>query len=256
MSNMIAAIGLVGLTLPTHAADKGTVLVIGAGRTGAPLAKILLDEGYKVRVLMRNTNKPSELPAAAERVQADVTKPETLPAALKGADYVISTVGATGGETPEEVAFKGVANLAQAAKAAKVKQFVLMSSTFAGASDPVVRISSTDTFPQGKYGMVLMWEGKGEEALRASGVPYTIVRPGHLSICEPGKAGLKVANPEGLVGEHSCRADIALVMAATLNNKDALGKTIGVVTDSKAQPGAWKADFAKVKKDNGKPVGP
>lgn len=247
---VIAAALAATFALPVLAADsKGTVVVVGAGRSGTPLTKILLDEGYKVRVMVRDPSKVTDLPAAAQKVQGDVTKPDTLPAALKGADYVISTIGSTGDALPEDVDFKGVANLAKASKAANVKQIVLMSSTSAGDTNP-------ETFLNKRRSMVLMWKGKGEEAVRESGVPYTVVRPGGLGECDPGKAGLKVANPEGLVGERSCRSDIGLVMAASLNNKDALGKTIGVVTDPKAQPGAWKADIAKVKKDNGKPVGP
>jgi uncharacterized protein YbjT (DUF2867 family) len=230
---------------PAAAADKGSVLVVGAGKSGGPLAKILVDQGYKVRVLMRDTSKGAELPAAAAKVQADVTKPETLPAALKGVDYVISTIGAGGmkpGGTPEDVDYKGVANLADAAKAAKVKQMVLMSSLGAGDASPEAYLNKA-------FGMVLMWKGKGEDHLRKSGVPYTIVRPGGLKDCEPGKAGLAVAAPEGLNGPAVCRADVGLVMAAALGNKDALGKTIGVVTDPNGQPDAWKAKLAAIKKD-------
>jgi len=237
---VVAGLAL-GLALPAVAADKGMVLVVGAGRTGTPLAKILAADGYKVRMLMRDPNKVAELPAGTEKVKADITQPQTLPAAMKGVDYVISTVGASG-ELPENIDYKGVANLADAAKAAMVKQFVLMSSTSAGDSNP-------ETFLNKRNNMVLMWKGRGEDHLRKTGVPYTIVRPGGLGDCDPGKAGLTLADPEGLVGERSCRSDIALVMAASLGNRDALGKTIGVVTDPKGKPDVWRADFAKLKKD-------
>jgi uncharacterized protein YbjT (DUF2867 family) len=230
---------------PAAAADKGTVLVIGAGKTGAPLAKILSAEGYKVRVLMRDTAKPADMPGSVEKVQGDVTKPETLPAAVKGADYVISTLGSGGvkpGNTPEDVDYKGNAAVADAAKAAKVKQMVLMSSLGAGDDNP-------ETFLNKRVGMVLMWKGKGEEHLRKSGLPYTIVRPGGLKDCDAGASGLKVAAPAGLEGPPICRADVALVMVDALGNKDALSKTIGLVSNPDTKPGAWKADIAKLKKD-------
>ena len=246
-TSALLLIGFAGtlVAMPASAADKGTVLVIGVGRTGGPLVKILAADGYKVRVLMRDTTKAADLPAGVDKVQGDVTKPDSLPAAVKGADYVISTIGSGGvkpGNTPEDVDYKGNAAVADAAKAAKVKQMVLMSSLGAGDDNP-------ETFLNKRVGMVLMWKGKGEEHLRKSGLPYTIVRPGGLKDCDAGASGLKVAASEGLEGPAICRGDVALVMANALGNKDALGKTIGLVSDPAAKPGAWKADVGKLKKD-------
>jgi len=64
--------------------------------------------------------------------EGDVREPETIAAALKGATYVISSIGSSRSDPsngPEAVDFGGVKNLAEASAAAGIKQFVLVSSS-------------------------------------------------------------------------------------------------------------------------------
>ena len=44
----------------------------------------------------------------------------------------------------------------------------------------------------------------GEAALRSSGVPYTIVRPGGLSNAEGGKADLTYSTSDQNTSQHGC----------------------------------------------------
>lgn len=227
-----------GLTSAAQAGD--TVLVVGGGRSGMPLVKILSEQGYTVRLSVRDPSKAEDLPADVEVVKADVTEPETLTSAVKGISYVISTIGS--GRNAENVDYKGVAALADAAKAAGVKHMVLMSSMNAGNDDPEERLNKM-------FSMVLMWKGKGEDHLRKSGMPYTIVRPGGLKNCDPGATGLKLmpggSNELGMI----CRADVGLVMADALTNKNADGKTVAVIGDETAKPGEWKKSWKALPKD-------
>jgi uncharacterized protein YbjT (DUF2867 family) len=246
MTAVVAFAAAMGLATSAFAAGE-TVVVAGAtGKSGPPLVKILVDQGYMVRAMVRDKAKAGDMGKNVEVVQADVTKPETLAAAMKGATYVISTIGAGGVEPPnnaENVDYKGVVNLTDAAKAAGVKRFVLMSSI--GAGDP-----NPEVFLNKRFGMVLMWKGKGEDHLRKSGMPYTIVRPGGLADCEPGKIGLKIAGVGAkMEGGRICRSDVGLIMADALTNKDAVGTTIETVQDEKAALTAWKSAWAGVKKD-------
>lgn len=60
------------------------ILVTGAtGRVGRYLVEQLLDAGYEVRALTRNPQK-ANLPAGAQVMAGDLTKPETLEAAFEG----------------------------------------------------------------------------------------------------------------------------------------------------------------------------
>ena len=245
MKTAVAVVAAMGISASAYAAGE-TVLVAGAtGKSGVPLVKILSEQGYKVRAMVRDKAKAGDMGKGVEVVQGDVTKPETLGAALKGATFVISTIGATSPappNNPENVDFKGIANLVDAAKAAKVKHFVLESSIGAGNASPDMPLNKM-------FGMVLLWKGKGEDHLRQSGVAYTVVRPGGLTDCEPGKVGLQIAaGSEALMGR-ICRSDVGLIMADALTNKDATGKTIATISDEKAAAGAWKSSWAAVKKD-------
>ena len=245
LKTVVAFAAAMGLATSAYAAGE-TVVVAGAtGKSGPALVKILGEQGYKVRAMVRDKAKASSLGAGVEVVEADVTKPETLGGALKGATYLISTVGATSPappNNPENVDFKGVVNLTDAAKTAGIKHFVLMSSIGAGDTKPETMLNKV-------FGMVLMWKGKGEDHLRKSGVPYTIVRPGGLADCEPVKVGLKIGAITEEMQGRICRSDVGLIMANALGNKDAAGKSINTISDDKAAAGAWKSAWAAVKKD-------
>jgi uncharacterized protein YbjT (DUF2867 family) len=245
MKAVVAFAAAFGIATAAYAAGE-TVVVAGAtGKSGPPLIKILQDQGYKVRAMVRDKAKAGDLGAGVEVVQGDVTKPETLGSIMKGATFVISTIGAGGVEPPnnaENVDYKGVANLTDAAKAAGVKHFVLMSSIGAGDTNP-------ETFLNKRFGMVLKWKGDGEEHLRKSGLSYTIVRPGGLADCDPGKVGLKIAPKGAALQGRICRSDVGLMMADALTNKDAAGKTVETISDDKAAVDGWKSTWAGVAKD-------
>ncbi|MDX2222986.1 MAG: SDR family oxidoreductase [Rhodospirillaceae bacterium] len=239
----LAAVVIAALTGTAMAKD--TVLVAGAtGKSGRAIITSLLDQGYAVRAMVRNPAKATDLGAGVELVTADVTKKETLPAAVKGVDYVISTIGAVpfGADVPEKIDYQGVADLVDAAKAAGVKHFGLMTSMGAGSEDPNEQLNKM-------FNMILKWKGKGEEHLRKSGLPYTIVRPGGLADCEPGKTGLKVSTMKGTGGGQVCRADAGLTLVEAIKNPAFHGKTFAVVKDDAAPVDGWKKDVAALPKD-------
>jgi uncharacterized protein YbjT (DUF2867 family) len=234
-----------------------TAVVIGGGQSGAPLARILKEQGYAVRVMVRDPSRAKGLPEGVEVVAGDATQPATLAAGLAGADYVLSTIGANciprqpfpAGGGPEDVDYRGIENLATAAKQAGVRQFVLMSSIGAGDADPKATLNAM-------CGMILQWKGRGEQSLRASGVPYTIVRPGGLKpfpgqpACTEGQEaltlyGVKDARAPGAI----CRADVGLVMADALGRSEALGKTVNAIGDKSAAPDAWRSGWKAIPRD-------
>ncbi len=136
----------------------------GTGRLGTPVVKELVRQGELVRVLTRAGARAEHLQAiATDIVVGDVRQPETLGAALAGVRTVVSAVqgfAARGGGTPDSVDRKGNANLVAAA-AAEGADVVLMSVVGAAPDSRLVTA-------QAKF--------DAEQGLKASGVPWTIVR--------------------------------------------------------------------------------
>lgn len=252
MNRLITAVAVAAMALLTACssnpvtASEGPQLVVVAGATGGTgraLVTNLQAQGYEVRAFVRDLDKARVvLGDNVELAKGDVRDPDTIAAAMAGADFVISSIGAGRGDPengPEQVDFKGVSNLAEAAAAAKVRQFVLVSSS---------GVTQEDHFLNRVMDNVLIWKFKGEEALRESGVPYTVVRPGGL-INQPGGSEALVFAQGDTTAGRIAREDVALICIAALDNPAALGKTFE--TFSSEEPGAndWDAMFASLQAD-------
>jgi uncharacterized protein YbjT (DUF2867 family) len=143
--------------------DK-TVLVTGAtGHQGGAVAKCLLDDGWKVRSLLRDHDKPAALALAeqgAELVKGDLMDRPSIDVALRGVYGVYSVQ--TFREVGVEGEFRQGANLADAAADAGVEHFVY-SSVIGADRD------GGPSFTQSKHLM--------EAYLREKGLPVTVWRP-------------------------------------------------------------------------------
>jgi NADH dehydrogenase len=142
------------------------VVAGGSGLLGRRVVAKLLDQGLPVRVLTRDRAHAGEvLGTRPQIVEVDVRRPDGLTEALQGATTVISAFhGFLGGrgEGPAEVDERGNANLLSAAREAGAA-VVLMSLIGASADSPA------DLF-RAKFA--------AERALRASDVPWCIIRSG------------------------------------------------------------------------------
>jgi uncharacterized protein YbjT (DUF2867 family) len=223
------------------------VLVAGAtGGTGQAVVNKALERGLRVRVLVRDAEKGRSLfDNRVSYATGDVREPRSLRAAMRGVQYVISTLGSSGARdpenSPERVDYLGVKALAEAAKASAVEHVVLTSSM--GVTNPDHQLNRI-------LDNVLQWKLKGEDALRATGVNYTIVRPGGLTNDDGGTHGLKVmqGDPQDVAGRIS-REDLAAVLVNALGRKDAYGKTFEVIGDPDSASVEWDTLYAELKPD-------
>jgi uncharacterized protein YbjT (DUF2867 family) len=220
------------------------VLVAGAtGRTGQQVVRELNAAGYRVRALVRDPVKArAVLGDTVEYASGDVRQRPTLDAALQGVRYAISAIGATRKDpanSPEFVDFQGVRNLADAAAAAKLDQLVIVSSAGVTQKDHVLNRM---------FDNVLVWKGKGEAAVRASGVPYTILRPGGLTDKPGGQNGVRLEQGDSGTG-FIPRADVARVCVAALKSPAARNRTFEVYGGQPPPVTDWDALFGKLKAD-------
>jgi uncharacterized protein YbjT (DUF2867 family) len=143
-----------------------TLLIVGAtGTLGRQIARRALDEGYKVRCLVRSPRKAAFLKEwGAELVVGNICNPSTLAPALEGVTAVIdtATARATDSLSIKQVDWDGQVALIQAAVAAKVERFIFFS------------ILGAENYPN-----VPLMEIKRctELFLAESGLNYTILRP-------------------------------------------------------------------------------
>ena len=139
------------------------VVAGGTGTLGTRLVPCLAGAGLAVRVLTRDPARAQHLGPGVDVSRGDVRDPASLGRALRGAGTVISAVhGFTGpgGICPASVDRAGNANLIDAATAAGAA-FVLISVVGARAGHPIGLFRAKHA---------------AEETLRASRVPWTIIR--------------------------------------------------------------------------------
>lgn len=239
---LIAASGQVGTVEAEETATeedmKPLVMVAGAtGKTGALVVAQLQAEGYPVRAFVRSAAKAAErLGPEVEAVVGDLRDPASIAAALDGVDVLINAAGsgvpAADDNMPEHVDFKGTRNLADAAAAAGVGRYVLVSSM--GVTDDDHQLNRL-------FNNILVWKRMGEEAVVASGISYTIVRPGGLND-GPGNAQKVIFEQGDLPGLNKAisRADVARVCVATLQQEEARNKVFEIY----AKDGEPQTDFA------------
>lgn len=184
------------------------LLLGGSGRVGRFAAADLLARGFKVRAMVRDPAAAREhLPGAVELVAGDLRSDADVARAVQGMEGVIFSAAATNlsGIVPKEVDFEGVSRTAEAAKAAGVRLIILVSS----AAVTQVEHPHNCTFRS-----ILKWKLQGEDALRASGAPYVIVRALGLRDREGGQQGIRILQGDRLAfGEDIARADVATFLA-------------------------------------------
>ncbi|GMH02914.1 hypothetical protein Nepgr_004753 [Nepenthes gracilis] len=107
-----------------------SILVVGAtGTLGRQIVRRALDEGYDVRCLVRPRPAPADFLRdwGATVVNADLSKPETIPATLVGIHTVVDCATGRPEEPIKTVDWEGKVALIQCAKAMGIQKFVFFS---------------------------------------------------------------------------------------------------------------------------------
>ena len=204
---------------------------VGATRnTGLLTTELLLKRGDSVTALVRPSSDRSALKAlGAQMAEGDALDIDSLRAALADGDYdaVISTFGCFRCEPPPDAI--GNINLIKAAQEAGVTRFVLVTTIGAGDS-----FESSPAFSRRVLGGILPLKTEAEEALEASGLEWTIVRPGGL------RTGIRLG--DGVLSEdrktfgYIFREDLAELIVAVLDDDRTVGRTFAAVNPNRSFP--------------------
>lgn len=222
------------------------VLVVGAtGSIGRLVVEEATRHGYATRALARDPEKARRLLPETEVIVGDVTRPETLSRAVDGVDAVVFTLGSDGAGKigAETVDYGGVRNVLNAL-GSRTARIALMTSigvtNRAGAYN-----RSTEAHD---------WKRRSERLVRASGMPYTIVRPGWFDYNGPDEHRLVLLQGDTrLAGDPSdgviARRQIAEVLVRSLGSDQALRKTFELVATIGRAPEDFDALFAPLEED-------
>jgi len=203
-----------------------TVLVVGStGSIGHLVVEEAVRQGYAVRALVRTPSKARKFPPQVEVISGDVTRPETLTAAVDGIDAIVFTLGSDGAGKvgAESIDYGGVRNVLTAL-GSRTARIALMTSI--GVTNRTGSYNrSTESHD---------WKRRAERLVRARGLPYTIVRPGwfdynkaneHQLVFLQGDTRQAGDSSDGVIA----RSQIAEVLVHSLSSDQALRKTFELV---------------------------
>ena len=139
--------------------------------------KRLAASGHAVFGLIRNPDQEDDLHATdVEPVVCDLEAGADVGAAVSGADAVVFAAGAGPGSSAERkrtMDFEGAVKLIEAAKAEGIRRYLMVSSMGAGRPAAARRGRRLRRVPAG--------QGRRRPGAAASGLEFTIVRPGGLT---------------------------------------------------------------------------
>lgn len=219
-----------------------TILLAGAtGNNGSAILRQLQALRIPVRAMSRNAERAREEFGSdgIEWVEADVTEPDTLAAAVDGVDVVIWAVATAmpfGGNRPEKVDGEGMANMATAAKAAGAERMLAITSASSGDEEHFLNW----------VGDMMIWKGRGEEALMASGLEYVIIAPAAIDFDAPGgDAPIRLSPRTDYVrGQQISSDDLSTATIAAAVLPAAANRIFLVYNGEGAAEAGWHAQLA------------
>jgi uncharacterized protein YbjT (DUF2867 family) len=191
------------------------VLVAGAtGKTGLRLVSELLERGHHPIALVRESSDFSTLPSGTTLRKGDLTDlREDVCEGCKAVVFAAGSGGDTDAEMTDKVDRDGAKKLIDLAVKSNVSRFVMLSTV--GAEDPD---------PDSDLAHYLNAKHEADVHLKASGLPYAILRPVRLTN-DDGARNMRFGDDVDVSGK-AARGDVAAVLARAVDQDDWLGKAV------------------------------
>jgi uncharacterized protein YbjT (DUF2867 family) len=181
----------------------------------------------------------AQLPIEATLMEGNVNDKESIRRAIAGCTVLISATGARPGfdpTAPYQVDYEGTKNLVDLAKEQGIEHFVMVSSLCV----------SRFFHPLNLFFLVLYWKQQAEAYLKASGLTYTIVRPGGLKDDDTDSRPLVMAPADTLFEGSVPRFKVAQVCVEALYQPQARNKIVEIVAQENAKAQTYDDLFAGV----------
>ena len=214
------------------------VFVAGAtGKTGKHIVRQLINQDVSVTALVRNLEQARTiLPETAKLIEGDVLNPATFESSLSDCNALICATGASPSLDPTgpyKVDYEGTKNLVDAAQRQGIEHFVLVSSL----------CTSKFFHPLNLFWLILYWKKQAENYIQASGIPYTIVRPGGLKE-EDNADNIIMSQADTLFDGSIPRQKVAQVCVEALSQPTAKSAIVEIVASPDAASKSWSELFA------------
>ena len=213
-------------------ADGGrNVIVFGAtGKLGTEIVRDLREHGDQVTAFVRASSDRSQLePLGVNFAAGDVLDPASVQAAFEAGNFDAAVATIAGLSVPD-LDRQGNINVADAAVAAGVQRVILISTVGAGDSRDAAPLISRLALAR-----ILPQKTAAEEHFRASGLSYTIIRPGGLP---PGvvPTGRGILSDDPSTMGFIKRPDLARLVVVVLYDDRTIGKTLAAVDPGLQRP--------------------
>lgn len=215
----------------------GGILVFGGTQgLGLEIVKHLVERKENVTVMVRASSDTAALKALnVNVVTGDALDAESVKQAFTAAPFraVISTLGGREGDYKVDV--EGNKNVIDATKNAGLDRIILVTAIGAGDSNaglPWYVRQGEGWFMKGYFAA----KTTAEDYLKASGLEYTIVRPGMLvKEGKPGEPMLFAVAPAAITG--ITRSDAGKLVAAAVEDKTTFNRVFAAVDNKRT--GLW-----------------
>lgn len=203
------------------------VAIFGASSgIGVELARRLAAQGAPALAVTRSGASQALAAAGGSLARGDVLQRadvERVLATVPAPEAVVSLVGGRPFRKDAPPDWDGNRNLIDAARAAGIRRFVLVSSIGAGDSR-----AAAPWIARLVLGRFMALKTKAEDYLRVSGLDWTIVRPGHLTD-QPANGRGQLLEDETVSGAIP-RADVAALVERVLGDDATIGRTYAAIT--------------------------
>lgn len=230
--------------------DQKRVLIFGGtDGTGEIVANKLQERGWDVTVFARNAAKAKEKfgDQPISIIEGNITQRETLPDNLGRFDAIIHTAGVTerpvGSEKVRNIDYRGMKKILDTAREAEFGgRFIYMTPL--GTERRSIVSMLVNIF----LGKILMWRKAAEQAVRNSGLDYTIVRCGLLNDKPAGTHKLRLTTERLSLGPGTqmSREDAADVIVAALEDQRTVNAEFSVLHDEEGQRQEIETLFRRV----------